>query len=331
MIKKKKRLNEKASVFSIILFAIIIVLCLILILILTYILYLNFPSSPEPLDVVVNSGSDIDLSLSEVKQFYPNMRFNHNSISYNIDSACSTQKKERISQAFDEISGKVQVISFYSDPDSSDIILLCSENKMPAGTQEDYFIAGEGGAKEIIKSGEYNVISSGLVLLYAETRNSLKCEESNVEVHELMHVLGFNHSASANSLMYPLLETCEQRIDDSIINELKRLYSIENLPDLLIENLSVVKKGRYLDFNITIRNSGITDSQNIEYSIFDDGVVAETRIIPELKYGSGIFIQVQNFKLIHREPSEIKFIIDNDNKIKELDEGNNFAIVRLNA
>ena len=282
-----------------------------------------------------SSDGNLNSSLTDVKQFYPNMKFNHNSISYNFDASCDQTKQDKMLQAFDDISSQVGYISFYYDPNNPDIEILCSEDSeaapTPNGSAGDYFIAGEGGSKEIIETGRYNVINQGVVLFYGDVKNSLSCDQPNVEIHELMHVFGFNHSVSKDSIMYPVLLSCNQKLDDSIINQLKALYSQQNLPDLYFENISVIKKGRYLDFNFTIKNSGDVDANNVDYSIFDEDSLVETRHIGNIKYGAGLIIAVENLKLIHRDPSEIKFVIDNNNTISEIDKNNNVAIVNLNA
>jgi hypothetical protein len=326
-----------SMIFSVLLFVVL----LILVFFLAYLLYMNVPGSPQSLRVDTNPGSlpsgNEDFSLAEVRQFYSNMKFNHNKISYSIDSSCDSTKQERILSAFSEISNQVGLVSFYSNPENSDIDILCSisQKAIPGEVvgnsldKQTYFVAGEGGAKEIIPSGKYNIITKGVVLLYGDAKNSLKCDKPNVEIHELMHVFGFNHSISKSSIMYPTLESCDQKIDDSIITELRRLYSEENLPDLYFENMSAVKKGRYLDFNFTVRNSGLIDASNVDYSIYDNGELVETRNIGNLRFGSGVIIQAQNLKLIHRDPSEIKFVIDNNNLIKELDKRNNVAVVKM--
>ena len=36
-------------------------------------------------------------------------------------------------------------------------------------------------------------------------------------------------------------------------------------------------------------------------------------------------VEIQNLKLIHKNPKEIQFVIDKDNLIKEIDEENNIA------
>ena len=92
-----------------------------------------------------------------------------------------------------------------------------------------------------IDNGRRRHFICSIIYLYANPQNSLNCNWPATELHELMHVFGFNHSMDSNSLMYPYLTSCNQKLDNSIIEELIRLYSIPNLPDLYFENISAIK------------------------------------------------------------------------------------------
>lgn len=318
-----------------ILFMIFIFLCIFLISYFSYVLYLNVPRQAQNLNVVMDNLSEIkiqgNVSLSEVKQFHQNMKFNHNTISYSIDSNCLESKKQRMIAALDYLSGQVSFIRFKETSDNADIEITCSEierSTVDSDSSKDFFIAGEGGAKEIIQTGKYNVITSGAISLYKSPHGAIECDFPNVEIHELIHVFGFDHSSDKNSLMNPLLNSCDQVLDPSIINELKRLYSEQNLADLYFENVTAVKKGRYLDFNVTIKNSGTINAKNINFFVFDDGELIEEKQIDEISFGAGMVFRVENLKMSHLDPKEIKFVIDKDNLINELDKKNNMVIVK---
>lgn len=260
------------------------------------------------------------------------MKFNHNNISYRIDPYCNTKRKEKIKKAFQEITNQAPIITFKESFSKADIEVSCSKAPESEPTDEKHLIAGEGGAKEIIQTKRNYIITKGVVYLYDNNDNKMKtteCEYPNIELHELMHVFGFDHSENKNSLMYPILESCDQIIDQSIINQLKKLYSQKNLADIYFENISATKKGRYLDYNFTIKNSGSIDSENVTLTILDNNKVIEEKDLGKLKFGAGITITTTNLKLAHLNPDEIKFIIDKDNKIEELDEDNNLARVEF--
>ena len=309
----------------------LILFFIILSVIALYFAYLNIPGEPQELNIDLSSQRESPEPTQQaqaIKQFYPNMKFNHNNITYIIDFMCSQEKKQRVLKAMETISIKVPQITFLPTQLNPDIEVSCSEEHKDS-VKEDFFIAGEGGAKEIIKTKDHNIITNGVILLYQESNNAKECEWPNIEIHELMHVFGFGHSENENSLMYPYLESCNQKLDLSITNKLKELYSQENLPDFYFEDINATKKGRYLDFETVIKNSGTIDATNITLTILDNQEVAETKIIKELKFGAGIILRIQNLKLIHKNPKEITFILNKNNEIKELDTKNNILKINL--
>lgn len=322
----KKRINKKAGVFTFIL----IILVVGLLAYFGYIVYSNIPGDPERGSVSFENPTDDvneNVNLSAVNQFYPNMKFNHKQILYTLDINCPIKTKERMLMAFDELSSQVSVLSFKEVVSSPDIEVSCSEEDKPS-ISEDYFVAGEGGAKEIIQTGKFNVINGGIILLY-EDKEGLDCNYPSIELHELLHVFGFDHSDEEGILMYPYLESCDQVLDTSIIEKLEELYSSENLPDLYFSEVVAIRKGKYLDFNLTIKNAGVKDISSVNFSIFDEGEFVESKKIGEIKYGAGIFIEITNFKLNNRESEEVEFVIDRLDVVKELDEENNVAKVEF--
>ncbi len=313
-------------VFIILLFAISVLL-----LIATDFYYSLFLPKAVELNASIVKIPHYKNSSSSSVQFYPNMRFNHNNLSYGVDENCPVDKRMRMIKAFELISNEINNITFFEETDNDfDIEVICSKdekyNEKFSGNNEEFFIAGEGGAREIIQTERYNVINKGIILLYENPTNSIQCDWPNTEVHELMHVFGFNHSTDKKSLMYSYLVRCDQKLDDSIIKELNILYSESNLADLYFENISAIKKGRYLDFNFTIKNSGDMDAIDTSYSILEDSKAAETKQIGDIKYGAGIIVSVSNLKLGSKNSKDIRIVIDYFNKINEIDKDNNIAI-----
>ncbi|MBD3253211.1 matrixin family metalloprotease [Candidatus Pacearchaeota archaeon] len=328
----KEEIPEKTGtrIFITVLQTLVFIILIFLILVMLYLLYYNLPGVPEDINPVVDPLKTKNITYSEVGQFFPNMKFNHNKITYKIDENCDKDKEKRMLEAFNMLTEKVPQIIFLPINQNPDIEISCTRTDrvlIERSDKIDYFVAGEGGAREVIPTGKYNVIVSGIILLYGEKKHTADCDWPNVELHELMHVFGFNHSKNENSLMYPYLESCDQKLDDSIIRDLKKLYSEENLPDLYFEKVDAIKKGRYLDFNITVKNAGTVDAKDATFSIIDSGSLIETKQLRDLKFGAGIFLEVRNMKLKNRYPDELKFILDYNGKIKELDEENNEAKV----
>lgn len=311
---------KKAGILNVILFLLI----LLVLIIGGYFIYLNIPGAPESLNAIIEEPELKVMNLSSsVKQFYPNMKFNHNQISYLIDIQCGDEKKNRMMDAFKELEEKVEIISFVQS-ENPDIEVSCSDIEKNS-IEEDYFVAGEGGAKEIIQTGRYNVINQGIILLHESPKRSKKCEWPNIELHELLHVFGFDHSQDKESIMYPYLEDCNQKLDEGIISDLKELYSQENLADLYFEKVIATKKGRYLDFNITVKNSGSVDAGNIKLGVFDDNEKVDDFNLNEISFGAGINFDVKNIKLKSRSSNDVELRLDFDNLIEEIDEENNVA------
>lgn len=296
-----------------------------------FILYEKLYGEPENLSVVIPPNLNNSYQYSgEVRQFNKNMKFNHNTITVRFFD-CSYEEESRMEKAFEIIKNETKVIDFQKTKEIPDIEILCSEASKQTDVQDsDYFIAGEGGAKEIIQTEKYNVILSGSVLLYNSPQGGLKCANPNIELHELIHVFGFDHSSNEKSLMYPYLTSCNQGLDLSIIDELKRLYSQENLPDLYFEEFSQpMKKSRYLNLNFTIKNSGTIDAKNATFSIIENNQLLETHTLGDIKFGAGILMKMENIRLKSSDPKTISIVIDYNNKIKELDKSNNIAEISI--
>jgi len=324
-----QQIKEPNSTLKIIL-NIITFIILIFLFIALYILYENIPRSPEPLNIKIeNNPENISNKFSPANQFYTNMRFNHNIISYKINFDCKNEVRERMLLAFKELSlNGVTKISFKEINSNPDIIISCTDDSNEI-SEKNYFIAGEGGAREIIPTGRFHIIETGIIYFFDENKKSLKCDYPNIELHELMHVLGFDHSEDKNSLMFPFLESCDQRLDKSLIDELNRLYSQKNLPELFFQDISSVKKGKYLDYNLTIKNSGSISSENVTLTIIDNDQIVDVHNIGPISYGAGISLHTTNLRLKRRNPEKITFAIDYENKVKEIDESNNIAITKF--
>jgi hypothetical protein len=308
-------------------FLLLIYACLIMMIaFLFYYIYFNLPGKPESLNVDLKKEPPAEHQApeGEVKQFFPNMKFNHNDISYWIDSNCNENKVNRVKQAFTILSEKVPALRFIEVASKPDIEVSCSYSSKYL-EKEEFFIAGEGGAKAVIPTEQFHIITEGIILLHKNPHNFKECEWPNIELHELIHVFGFNHSEDSNSLMYPFVESCEQELDSYIIERLNELYQMENLPDLYFEEVSASKRGVYLDFNITVKNAGLDTAYNASLSVLDEGMLVKTHELENITYGAGVVIEIENLKLHNRNSKEIQFVIDAFDNIHEIDKSNNIA------
>lgn len=251
-------------------------------------------------------------------QFYANMRYPNPRISYKIDS-CPLQKKDDMERAFDIIENQ-SVLEFYPLEYDEEISVTCdSRNKIKDGL----FVAGEGGPTNITKAGEFYVIFNGKILLIKEST----CERPNIALHELLHALGFDHSDNPNNIMYPISK-CKQTIGQDILESINKIYSVPSYPDLVFENVSAIMHGRYLDTNITIKNNGLKDAEEIKILIYADEKFVKEIDLDLLEIGYGLTITLSNVWVKAMSVKELKFFIDYN--FDELEKNNNEVVLEIN-
>lgn len=253
-------------------------------------LYLS-PSSPR--NFVLNQSTSEIPSYNGSLQFYPNMRFPGKTLSYNIDSICSQEKHDRMIQAFSRLENETLLKFSLSLNPVSDIFITCKESQVPEN--QETFIAGEGGAKTIIRTERFNIIEQGeILLLYQES-----CNSYNVELHELLHVLGFTHSNNPKSLMYNTSD-CSQRLTQDILDEINKLYSIDELPDLYLTNVSAIKHSNfmisYIDFSLDVKNQGLKEAREVKLEVYSSSSKVDEFSLGKIGYGEGKYFQAKNIK-----------------------------------
>lgn len=257
-----------------------------------------------------NSNFNLNTTKSKM-QFYDNMRYFSNEISYRIED-CPLQKRADMEESFRILESKT-MLRFYEVDFDEEIIIGCdSKTKIEGGL----FIAGEGGPTNITISGDFNLIYGGKILLIKES----SCPKPNIGLHELLHALGFDHSNNPDNIMYEISK-CRQTIGDDIPILIDKLYSIPNYPDLSFENVSINMEGKYLNANLSIRNNGLRYSEEAILIIYaDDKKVKEINIEP-LDLGYGTKLSLLNTWISKLSVSEIKFVLETN--FEELDKSNN--------
>lgn len=264
-----------------------------------------------------NGNSNFNMySFDSKMQFYENMRFPHKEISYKIYD-CPLQKNRDMLNALDLISNET-ILKFSLASGKEDITISCdNKNRI----EEGMFIAGEGGPTNITMTSNFNVISSGNIILLKES----KCPRPNVALHELLHVLGFNHSENKNNIMYPITD-CKKELGDipTLINE---IYSVPSYSDLAIEKASVLMSGKYLDINMSIRNHGLIESGNTEIIISSGNTIIKKINLDPLGIGYGVETVLVNVWVPKLNIEEIEFLINSS--FNELDKKNNKRILKI--
>jgi len=261
-----------------------------------------------------NSNFSLE-GLQSGMQFYENMRFTEPIISYRIYD-CPLQKNNDMERAFEILDNKT-VLDFYPVNSREEISVTCDSKTR---LNEGLFIAGEGGPTNITKTDKFNVILNGDILLIRDSN----CEIPNVAIHELLHVLGFDHSSNKNNIMYNI-SNCEQTIGDDIIVLINKLYSVESLSDLALENVSAMMNGKYLSTNISVRNNGLKDSSAFKINIYADEKMVKSIEMEGLKIGYGTSVTLDNLLVKQISVKQIVFEIEFDGR--ELDKENNQIVL----
>lgn len=250
-----------------------------------------------------------------VPVFAENMRFSRNLISYSIEEDCDRGRRDRILAAFDIFSREVGVVSFFRGGMDSDIKVGCSEDFVEL--EGDLFAVGEGGPSRIINTSGFRVIEEGKILLY----KGGDCDYPIVALHELCHVFGFDHSSDHRNIMFNI-SGCDQRMSDDMVDLMVELYSVEALPDVLIESVEGVLHGRYLNFNISILNEGLVGVDSVDLTILSGDEEIGVFGLGEIGVGYGRILRIENM-MIGFGVEEVEFVLDASDVVRELDEGNN--------
>ena len=285
----------------------------------SYFLYWSIQNlTAEPVQLVIREKpSPSQPSYTGDLQFYPNMRFAKRILAYSFESSCNQEKREKVRQAMNFLEKETGLLKFSEN--GEDIIVGCTETakEIPG----HYFIAGEGGPVKIINTTSFYVIEKGKLLLFYKKP---LCDNYNIELHELLHVFGFDHSLNKNSVMYNI-SSCNQIMTNDIGIELRRLYSIEELANLQILNVSAYKHGTYLDFEVSMMNSGLKDAENITLVLYSGERKIESFKMNNLSYGEGSIFSASNVR-VARSLTEVRFVLEYG---RELDKDNNAISLSL--
>ncbi len=288
-----------------------LILTLVFILFVISLMFLYFvPLNTFNFTTTGNSNFSIVTNESQM-QFYPNMRFPESEISYKVLD-CPLQKKNDMEYAF-SIMENLTSLSFYPVDNNEEISVTCEQKNKVNG---EFFIAGEGGPTNVTIIGDFYVIMNGEILLIKQS----DCPNPNVALHELFHVLGFEHSTNPDNVMYNVTK-CDQTIGEDMIQLINKLYSIPSAPDLAFSNVSAVMNGRFLDINMTITNVGLHNADEAKIIIYGDEKKIKEIDLEPLEMGYGRFISMGNIFVSQIKVDELELVIDSN--FNEINKENN--------
>ena len=176
----------------------------------------NFSSEQSPIPIQNDSST---VSIVSDQQHWDHMPV---SFGFSNPEDCGSFQTYRILRAFDEItnatSGKV---SFIESNDSVNINIICNKNFLPPSDPG------------LLQSGEANVFSNGNVILSADINfyntggdnyNGGCRNYPDVEIHEILHAFGFQHTDAPYNIMNPVGTYCPTHINDDIVERLMSIY-----------------------------------------------------------------------------------------------------------
>lgn len=295
-----------------IIFGVFVILAVIMLIIYFFVPLNTFEFTPAQF----SGNSNFSINGDSNMQFYTNMRYSENEISYKIDSRCSLQKKNEMEEAFNIVSN-LTILEFYPVLYGEEISVTCSEENIVHG---DTFIGGEGGVTNVTVIDNFHIIFNGKILLIRDS----ECPTPNIAIHELLHALGFIHSANPNNIMYETYD-CDQTIGDEIPLFLNKIYAIPSNPDLSFDNSSAVMNGKYLDANISIRNNGFKDAPASTLIVSVNGKEIKEISISPMEVGYGRKISLSNLWISQTNVEEIEFYISSG--FEEISKDNNIYVL----
>ena len=264
--------------------------------------------------------TDVDFNISGKIQFYSNMRYKDKEIKYSFDPFCSKKRMEDIDRAFLLLEDKT-ILKFIKVGEYADIEVLCSDI-VPEIEERGHYVAGEGGPSEVIQAGIYNVILHGKISLFRNER----CESPQIALHEILHALGFDHNSDKNSILYPITE-CNQIIDLYILDKIESLYSLDSVPDLIVDEFRVAGSGRYINLKISVLNGGFMDSGESVLKIYADDKEIKEINSKGIEIGTRRIFDVENLRLPLGNLNKISVVVFYENR--ELGKQNNMAEIKL--
>lgn len=212
---------EKREIFVLISISAIIILCLIFIS--------NFTGNIIQETNLFSQSSIIQ----ETDQFsnIDSPHWTHMPLTYSVQDNCN---KDKITKAMNLVEQSTnQAVSFNQVESNADITITCQnlDNCYEKKQVRRWFwiitteavCEHEAGIAKITKMRANKILKADITLVNIKEKQS-NCTDA--ELHELLHILSYEHSKNNESIMYPEASPeCKEYIDKDIADDLIKKYS----------------------------------------------------------------------------------------------------------
>lgn len=181
---------------------------------------------------VENNIDDVNKNFNPNTDQFPNavgLHWAHIPLIYEIYN-CTDYQANRAIRAFvkieNETQGDVGFLRFDNSSEKVDIEIHCTPD-YEYSLEPGYLVSGD--SMYVPSSDNPNIIDKAYINFYAISKTTYTggCTiYPDIEVHEILHGFGYDHSDSAKSIMYPSHVMCAFKIDDNIIADLKEKYGL---------------------------------------------------------------------------------------------------------
>jgi len=154
------------------------------------------------------------------------LRWGYMPLTYGFETECIERLQNSIRLAFESVENETGGIIYFEEVlENPDISIHCVEREY----DKDSYTTTIGGARCFTYNEKPNLIMEGEIYIYGQ---GMVCGTGypSVEVHEILHLFGFLHNPSPQSIMFPYTADSSARcktnsIDKIYINCLRHIYS----------------------------------------------------------------------------------------------------------